>query len=70
VQGRICDAEDHWLNVALAVRLLQSRWRWVGLTACLWLPLAVYAVLRVPPDACTEASCLPVPRVTTPSPEP
>ena len=55
MQGRICDAEDHWLNVALAVRLLQSRWRWVGLTACLWLPLAVYAVLRVPPDACTEA---------------
>ena len=74
-QGRICDAEDHWLNVVpwvvlglgvvlavvLAVRLLSSRWRWVGLTACLWLPLVAYAVLRVPPDTCTEAQARDLP---------
>lgn len=66
-QGRVCDAQDHWLNlapwillalgvvasVALAVRLVGSRWRWVGLTACLWVPMVVAGVLAVPPDACS-----------------
>lgn len=67
VQGRVCDAQDHWLNlvpwvvlglgvviaVVLAVRLLSSRWRWVGLTACLWVPLVGFGVLAAPSDACS-----------------
>ena len=66
-QGRVCDAQDHWSNlvpwvvlglgvvlaVVLAVRLRSSRWSWVGLTACLWVPVVVFGVLAAPSDACS-----------------
>lgn len=69
-QGRVCDSSDHWANavpwvalvvssllaVVLAFRLWPlARWRWVGLTACLWLPLLVGSALAAPPDTCTPA---------------
>lgn len=69
-QGRLCDASQHWLNavpwvvlglsavlaVILAVALLRSAtWRWVGLTAWLWLPLLASAALAAPDDACSPA---------------
>ena len=67
MQGRVCDAQDHWLNlvpwvllvlgvvaaVVLAVRLLPSRWPGVGLTACLWVPAVITVVLAASPDDCT-----------------
>ena len=40
--------------VILALRLLSSRrWRWVGLSACLWVPLVAVGVLAAAPDACS-----------------
>jgi hypothetical protein len=69
LQGLVCDRQDSWLNVvpyvllasslvaavALAALLWRSaRWRWVALTAWLWLPAAVWAVLALPPDSCTD----------------
>lgn len=70
MQGRVCDASDHWLNVLpwavlvgsvlLAVGLALSLWavprlRFVGLTAGLWLPLLAAGVLTLPSDSCSEA---------------
>lgn len=69
-QGLLCDREQSWLNavpyvalvaslllaVALAV-LLFSRGgprRWLGLTACLWLPVVTSLALAAPPDTCTD----------------
>ena len=31
-----------------------SRWRPAGLTACLWLPIVLWAGLSLPPDSCTD----------------
>ena len=67
-QGLICDGEDHWLNVVPLVALPASvllavalavawwpapRWRWVGLTAFLWLPLVTAVALSLPSDTCS-----------------
>lgn len=76
VQGRICDAQDHWLNAALYVVLggsvvlavvLAVLWwnttrRWLGVTACVWLaPLSALA-LALPPDTCSSDRAADEPR--------
>ncbi len=68
VQGRLCGEGDHWLSVVpwlvlglgvvlavvLTTRLVASRrWRWVGLSACLWVPVVAVAVLAAPSDTCS-----------------
>ena len=70
VQGRVCDAQDHWLNVApyvvlpasvvlavvLAVLWWSSTRRWVGLTAPVWLAVVSTVALAVPGDTCSDAT--------------
>lgn len=68
-QGLLCDRQQHWLNalpyvalassavaaVALAVALWRAgSWRWLGVTACVWLPLLVSVGLALPPDGCSD----------------
>lgn len=67
-QGLVCDASDHWANavpwVALAASVLLAvglavllwplaRWRWMGMSACLWLPVVTVLALAAPTDTCT-----------------
>ncbi len=70
-QGLLCDRQEHWLNaapyvalaaslllsVALAVALWPKRGsaRWLGLTACIWVPLLVSVALALPSDTCSPA---------------
>jgi hypothetical protein len=66
IQGRLCDAQDHWMNVVpyvllaasivlaavLAILLWDSAWRWVGLTSAVWLALVTGMLLALPPEGC------------------
>lgn len=69
-QGLLCDRQQSWLNavpylawgvslllaVALAVVLFSrgGLGRWVGLTACLWLPMVTSLALAAPSDTCSD----------------
>ncbi len=75
-QGRVCDAQDHWLNAApyvvlgvsvvLSVVLVVVWWntkrRWLGVTACVWLAVISAALLAVPPDSCRASQVADQPR--------